>query len=97
MEPVLSADTEASDGVRSPEEIEAGIARAGEALEAGGEAVVDYLTPLRPGENPLADQLIKENSRLRRERNDWMREAERLKRWVDAHEVQRIDGDGSGK
>ena len=33
--------------------------------------------PLRTGENPLADQLIEENDRLRRERNDWMNQAER--------------------
>ena len=39
--------------------------------------------PLRTGVNPLADQLIEENARLRRERNDWMREAERLKRLID--------------
>lgn len=39
--------------------------------------------PLRPGENPLADQLIEENDRLRRERNQWMYEAERIKREYD--------------
>lgn len=50
--------------------------------------------PLRPGQNPLADRLIEENSRLRRERNDWMREAERLKRLVDAYEGDRNDGSG---
>ena len=39
--------------------------------------------PLRPGENSLADQLIEENDRLRRERNQWMHEAERIKREYD--------------
>jgi hypothetical protein len=32
------------------------------------------IEPLRPGDNPLADQLIEENDRLRRERNDYFNE-----------------------
>lgn len=45
--------------------------------------IADLVRPLRPGENPLADQLIEENDRLRRERNKWMYEAERIKREYD--------------
>lgn len=52
--------------------------------------------PLRSGHNPLADQLIEENSRLRRERNEWMYEAERLKRLVDQYEGRHIDGSDNG-
>jgi hypothetical protein len=45
-------------------------------------AEVEALRALRPGVNPLADQLIEENARLRRERNGLGEEVEVLRRMV---------------
>jgi hypothetical protein len=57
---------------------------------AGGAEMSDPM--LRLGDNPVAHQLIEENDRLRRERNDYFAEVERLRALADRFEREAGDG-----